>query len=143
MNDWKKNLTAIAKRYIEAENACRANPCGYQSCLPKDAPEWWEYAVLSATWQEAESDLWRVTDVEYDDKDPLRAAAWEWRYAKVMARQCTWHILKDGDTKWARNTMWKLHNADAHLMEILGLSDLYKSPCQYLEEAFPGLKKPS
>jgi len=139
MNNLRETLIEIAKRYIETEKACCAHPLAYSSCPPQ-GHDWEEYRVLSAEWQEAESDLWRATDVEYDDKDALRAACWEWRYAKVMARQCTWHILKDGDTKWARNTMWKLHNAEAHLMELLGLSDLYKSPCQRIEEAFPRLK---
>ena len=141
MNDWKERLTAIAKRCIETEKACRANPCGWQSCGPGDTPEWKEYAVLSAAWQEAERDLWQVTDIEYDDKDPLRAAAWEWRYWKVMARKCCWSQLTTGNTYWAKETMRELHRAETHLMDLCGLSDLYKSPCQYLEEAFPNLKK--
>lgn len=143
MNNWKERLTAIAKQCIEAEKKCRANPCGWQSCAPGDTPEWKEYAVLSAAWQEAERDLWAITDIEYDDKDPLRAAAWEWRFRKVMARKCTWHLLHDGNSKWAGEAMHQLQEAESNLMSLLGLSDLYKSPCQYIEEAFPGLKKVS
>jgi hypothetical protein len=141
MNKWKEELTAIAKRCIEAEKKCRANPCGWQSCGPRDTPEWKEYAILSATWQDAESDLWRATDVEYDDKDPLRAACWEWRYAKVMARKCTWYLLKDGNSKWAGETMQKLHMTEMNLMGLLGLLAEYKAPCHYIEEQFPRLKK--
>jgi|ERR1035441_5173606 hypothetical protein len=141
MNKWKEKLTAIAKRCIEAENKCRANPCGWQSCGPSDTPEGREYVALCETWKEAESDLWQVTDVEYDDEDLLRAAVWEWRYWKVMSRKCTWHILKDGNSEWAGDTMRQLQKAESHFMELLGLSDLYKSPIQYIKEAFPKLKK--
>lgn len=141
MSEWKEELTAIAKRYIETEKACRANPCGWQSCPPRDTPVWKEYAILRAAWQEAEKDLWQVTDIEYDDKDLLRATCWEWRYWKVMARKCSWYQLNRGNTDEAAYTMQKLHNAEAKLMELCGVKDFYKFPCQYLEEAFPGLKK--
>lgn len=143
MDKWKEKLTTIAKRWIEAEKKCRANPCGWQSCAPRDTPEWKEYAVLSAEWQEAEKDLWQVTDVEYDDKDPLREACWEWRYRKVMARKCCWFQLNcpyEG-SRMAGELMRNLHNAEVHLMELLGLSDIYKCPCQYIEEQFPNLKR--
>ena len=140
MNDWKERLTVIARRCIETEKVCRAHPLAYSSC-PHQGHDWEEYQVLSAEWQEAESDLWRATDVEYDDKDPLRAACWEWRYCKVMARKCTWYLLKDGNSKWAGETMQKLHMAEMNLMGLLGVLNEYKAPTHYIEEQFPRLKK--
>lgn len=129
MNAFKERLTAIAKRYIEAERACRANPCGYQSCPPRDTPEWIDYAILSAAWREAESELWQATDIEYDE-DPLRAACWQWRYCKVMARKCCYIQLKfpkDG-SRMAAELMQNLHMAEMNLMGLLGLLDAYKAP---------------
>ena len=142
MKDWKEELTAIAKRWIEAEKKCRANPCGWQSCSPRDTPEWKEYAILSAAWKETESELWQATDVEYNDKDPLCAACWQWRYSKVMARKCT-HLLLTRPivgSKMAGELMQNLHMAETNLMGLLGVLNEYKSPNQYIEEAFPKLK---
>src|ERR1035437_5545722 len=124
MNNWKEELTAIAKRYIESEKACRAHPLAYSSCPPL-GHDGQEYLVLSSEWQVAADDLWRVTDVEYDDKDPLRAACWEWRYWKVMARKCCWYQLNKGNTDEAAYTMQKLHSAEAKLMELCGVKDFY------------------
>ena len=139
----KEGLIEISLRWIAAEKACRANPCNWQSCPPRDTPEWKDYAILSARWQEAESELWMATDVEYDDKDPLRVAAWEWRYRKVMARKCTWYLLKDGNSKWAGEAMQNLHMAEANLMGLLGLLNEYTAPSHYIKEQFPRLKKVS
>src|ERR1035437_1084363 len=88
MNDWKEELTAIAKRCIETEKACRSHPVAYRAFIDTRSEQGQEYQKLSEAWQEAERDLWEITDVEYDDKDPLRAACWEWRFCKVMARKC-------------------------------------------------------
>lgn len=140
MNNLKETLIETAKRYIETEKACRAHSLAYSSCPPQ-GHDWHEYLILSTEWQEAVRDLWQVTDVEYDDKDPLRAACWEWRYWKVMARKCCWYQLSKGNTDEASYTMQKLHMAEMNLMGLLGLLAEYKSPCQHLEEAFPGLKK--
>jgi hypothetical protein len=129
MNDLRNRLTEIVKRWIAAEKACRANSCGYQSCPPRDTPEWREYAILSATWQEAESDLWRATDIEYDD-DPLRAACWQWRYCKVMARKCCHLQLKypNEGSRMAAELMQNLHMAEMNLVGLLGLLNEYKAP---------------
>ena len=139
MKDWKEALTAAAKWCIETEKKCRANPCGWQSCGPRDTPEWKEYAILSEAWQQAEADLWRVTDIEFSD-DPLRAAVWEWRYWKVMSRKCTWYMKTAGNSKRASETMQALRLAETHMMKLCGLEEFYKSPNQYIEEAFPKLK---
>ena len=90
----------------------------------------------------AEMELWNLTDIEYDE-EPLYAACWQWRYCKVMARKCCWLQLKHPveGSRMAGELMQNLHMAESNLMGLLGLMDEYKSPCQYLEEAFPGLKK--
>jgi hypothetical protein len=41
----------------------------------------------------------------------------------------------------AKNLMRSLHEAEVHLFDVLGLSAEYKSPNQYIEEAFPKLKR--
>jgi hypothetical protein len=140
---WKAELTAIAKRWIATEKKCRAHPLAYSSCIHPETERGKEYLRLSEEHQKAESELWMETDVEYNDKDPLRAACWEWRYWKVMARKCCHYQLTTGKTDWAGQTMHSLHMAEVNFMGLLGLLDEYKSPCQFLEEAFPGLKKGS
>ena len=144
MNDWKEKLTVIARRCIETEKVCRAHPLAYSSC-PHQGHDWAEYQVLSAEWQEAESDLWRATDVEYDDTDALRAACWQWRYCKVMARKCTYLLLKHGakGSQLAGELMQNLHMAEMNLMGLLGLMGEYKAPTKFIEEQFPRLKKVS
>ena len=134
------NIIRCAKAYIEADHAVRSNPCGWKSCHgSKEDPIWAEYYRLSDIYHKAYSDLWIATDCEYGSE--MTNAAWEWRYWSVMARKCCWYQLQSGNTEKASQTMQALHNAEVHLMEVCGLSDLYNPPQHYLEEAFPNLKK--
>ena len=124
-NEWKKRLTAAVKKYIETDRACRANPCGYQSCGPRDTPEWKEYARLSEEYRKAKTAMWEITDVEYDVEEPY-AAAWEWRYWHVMSRKCCFSQLTTGNTVWAGETMTNLETAERNLACVCGLKDLYE-----------------
>ncbi len=140
MSDWKEKLIQCAKAYIDANDALRNNPLSWKSCIPPSCtPEGKKYSILAEAYKNASSALWMITDVEYTDKDPLRAAAWEWRYWKVMARKCCWSQFTTGQTNWAAETMRKLHEAESKLMTECGL-DNYKSPCYYIERQFPDLK---
>ena len=123
MNAFKERLTAVAKRYIEADKALRGNPLSWSSRGPDySTPEGQEYRKLSLAHRAAVAEMWMITDMEYDDPDqnPLAAACWEWRYWGVMARKCC-HSQRDGSTAWAVSTMRKLQEAETHLMELLGL----------------------
>ena len=139
---WQTLLIACLKRCIETEKACRANPCGWMACGRQDPPQWREYEVLRKEWEDAEAELWKLTDVEYDGDDPFRSACWHWRYAKVMARTCTWlmRTTKDGSIT-ASQRMQELQREENRLVEVCGLTDIYKTPNQHIEEAFPNLKK--
>ena len=59
-----------------------------------------------------------------------------------MARKCCYIQLKQPvfGSKAAGQLMANLHKAETHLFDVLGLSDEYKSPCEYIEEQFPKLK---
>lgn len=139
---WKAQIVYCAKAYIEANHAVRSNPCGLRSCHgPETDPIWAEYYALSASYEEASSKLWMATDVEYSENDPIANAAWNWRYWKVMARKCTTYLKSVSTMHLASKTMRNLHDAEAKLMEACGLMEFYKSPCEYLEEHFPNLKK--
>ena len=141
INNWQNELMACLKRCIETEKACRANPCGWMSCGRQDTPQWRKYEVLRKAWKDVEAELWKLTDVEYDDQDPFRKAAWNWRYQKVMARKCCWYQKSVSTQTMASQLMRELDVAERELVEVCGLTDIYKSPNQYIEEAFPNLKK--
>lgn len=138
---WKAEIVRCAKAYIEANHAIRSNPCGWMSCRgPETDPVWAEYYRLSDSYNKAYSELWMATDVEYGD-DPIANASWEWRYWSVMARKCCYYQKSIATDHMASKTMASLHAAELKLMEVCGLSDLYKSPRHYIEETFPNLKK--
>jgi len=138
---WRqREIIAAAKNYIEANHAVRSNPCGWKSMRgPGNDPVWAEYYKLQNAYQYAYSRLWMTTDVEYGN-DPIVDTAWEWRYWKVLARKCCHYQLTTGTTKQAAEIMRNLGKAEADFFEACGLSEIYKSPCQYIEEAFPKLK---
>lgn len=141
---WKQELTDAARECIRCEKICRANPISWSARGPDPrTEEGQKYLFESDAWQKAESKLWMLTDVEYDDKDALRAACWQWRYCKVMARKCCFIQLKfpKEGSRTAGDLMSNLHHAEATLMKLLGLENEYKSPCQYIEEQFPNLRK--
>jgi len=133
------DIIECAKRYIETNHAARSNPCGWLSCPPRDTPQWKEYEILRENYNKAYSDLWMATDVEYGSNE-LTNAAWEWRYWSVMARKCCFYQESMLTSRLAGKTMNQLHKAEAELMEICGLSELYNSPCSYIEKQFPNLK---
>jgi hypothetical protein len=138
---WKADIIRCAKAYIEANHAVRSNPCGWMSCHgPATDPVWAEYFRLSDLYRKAASNLWMATDVEYGD-DPIANASWNWRYWKVMARKCCYYQKFIWTDHMASKTMRSLHDAESKLMEVCELSELYKSPCHYIEEAFPNLKQ--
>ena len=128
--EWQAKLMAAAKRYLEADAVIRANPISLSACGPDlTTKEGWLYECQRNEFQSAESKLWMLTDCEYDDKDPLRAACWEWRYCKVMARKCCHYQLTTGKTDWAAETMRKLSEAETNLMTLLGLYPKLKKLC--------------
>ncbi len=134
------HIIVAAKNYIEATHALRSNPLGYRSCHgPKTDPAWAEYYRLQDVYRKVYGELLVATDVEYGD-NPIANTAWEWRYWKVLARKCCYHQLSTGSTKVAGQTMASLHKAEAAFMDACGLTELYTTPCQYLEKAFPNLK---
>lgn len=123
MNDYVlKCLTKAVKDYTEAEHTLRSNPLSWSSRGPDyTTPEGQKYREENKAYRAALAELWMITDVEYDDKDPVAAACWEWRYWSVMARKCCWSQLTTGKTDWAAETMQKLDEAGRHLLEVLGL----------------------
>jgi hypothetical protein len=133
-------IVRATKAWIEANHNIRSNPCGWKSCHGhKEDPIWAEYYRLRDIYEKAYSKLWMATDVTYGE-DELTHVAWEWRYWKVMAQKCCHYqksILTDG---MAAKTMSSLHNAEENLMVACGLSEFYKSPCDYIEATFPKLK---
>ncbi len=139
---WFDKLKEAAREVIRTEKICRANPLSWSSRGPDpNTEEGRKYLTESDASHKAMAEFWMLTDCEYNTEEPY-AACWEWRYAKVMARKCCWYQLKQpilGSRK-AGNLMSILHRAEAHLYDVLGLSEEYKSPCQYIEEAFPKLK---
>lgn len=135
----KAHVTEVLRAYILANDAVRKNPCGWMSCPPRDTPQWRDYAVLSEAYQKAYSELWMATDIEYD-RSPFRDAVWNWRYWKVMARKCCWY-QRFGSTFYAGRTMDKLQQAETKLVEVCGLSNIYRTACSYIEEQFPNLTK--
>jgi hypothetical protein len=140
MNDQQKTeLIDCFRKYIAAEKALRANGCGWKSWRVP-GPEWDEYVILTEKWKKAYSDLWMITEIEYSEKCELSRLCWNWRYYKVMSRKCTWLQLVFQDSIGAGKFMKDLHEAELQLATACGLADEYKSPCQYLEEAFPGLR---
>lgn len=132
-------ITEAFRVYILANNAFRKSPCGWKSVRgPEDSPEWKEYAVLSEAFQKASSDLWMVTDVEYEE-DGFRDRVWNWRFWKVMARKCCWY-QRFGTKFKAGWTMGQLAKAELRFVEACGLLSIYKSSRDHIEEAFPNLK---
>ena len=143
MNDYRKEqLIAAGREVIRTEKILRANPHSWAACHPDpDTPEGKAYKEQSDAYRKAESEFWMLTDCEFDDQDPLRSACWYWRYGKVMARTCTWHMQKYWTTNHASFLMGELQAAETKLMKELGLLDEYKSPNEYIVERFPNLKK--
>lgn len=123
MNEYAlKSLTEAVKRYTEIEHILRTNPQSWSSCAVNEfTAEGQEYLKQSADYRAALAELWMATDCEYDSKDPVAAACWEWRYWSVMARKCCWSQLTTGKTDWAAETMQKLDEAGRRLLEVLGL----------------------
>lgn len=139
---WFDKLKEAAREVIRTEKAMRGNKWSWAACHPpQDTPEGLEYKRVSDEHRAAMAEFWMLTDCEYDTEEPY-AACWEWRYSKVMARKCCHLQSKNGlfGSTAAKELMKKLHKAEVHLYEVLGLSEEYKSPCQYIEEAFPNLK---
>jgi hypothetical protein len=140
---WLDKLKKAGAEVIRTEAICRANPISWSACGPvPGTPEGDKYIAEAAAHRAAEAEFWMLTDCEYDDDDPYKAC-WEWRYWKVQARKCCWYQLKQpllGSRK-AGGVMRKLQEVEEHLFAVLGLADEYKSPCEYIEEAFPNLKK--
>jgi hypothetical protein len=134
-------IILAAKAYIDANHAVHMNPCGWKSCHgPKEDPVWAEYYRLSDAYNKAYADLWMATEVEYGE-EPLACAAWNWRFRKVLARKCCHYMKQDGHSKRAAAAMRELQEAETELMEACGLSEYYKAPQHYIEQAFPSLKK--
>jgi len=132
-------VTECLRAYILANDAARKHPLAYSSVHRPDTLAGQQYAKLSEASQVAYAALWMATDFEYDDS-PFRSAVWTWRYWKVMARKCCWYQL-GGKCHWRAGwTMRKLHEAEVKMVEACGLQGIYRSPCSYLEEAFPNLK---
>lgn len=128
------------KAVILAERPLRANKFSYAACRPDPStPEGKEYHDLTEAYALAYSHLWRVTDFEYD-QNGFSDIIWTWRYWKVEARKCCWYQKKLLTTWRAGWTMRKLHEAEWNFVQVCGLQNIYKSSCQYLEEAFPNLK---
>ena len=138
--DDQKIIDAL-RAYIFANDAMRKNKQSWLSSPPpgRETAEGAEYHRVRDAYRKAKSDLWEVTDFEYGD-DPMRKAVWTWRYWNIMARKCCWH-QRFGSTRRAGWTMRKLQEAEDKMVEVCGLTDIYRSPCSYIEEAFPGLKK--
>lgn len=139
---WKANIIRCFKEYIDAEKDYRSNPISWSSAIMphSGSPHWARYSQQSNRYKKATADLWMATDVEYD-VDGFRDSVWEWRYWSVMSRKCCWYQQFPEKDHLAAETMKKLHNAELNLAAVCGLSDEYKSPCEYIEEAFPNLKK--
>ena len=132
-------VTECLRAYILANDAARKHPHAYRSFHNPHTPEGAEYERLSQASQKAASDLWMATDFEYDDS-AFRSAVWTWRYWKVMARKCCWYQL-GGKCHWRAGwTMGKLQEAETKMVEVCGLTGIYRTACSYLEEAFPNLK---
>ncbi len=139
-NPYKEELTKCLRAYILADKALRNNDWSWKSFHPDPkTPEGIEYYRLQDEYQKASSDLWMITDCEYNE-DGFYDIIWNWRYWKVMARKCCWS-QKGGSTKWAGETMSKMSAAYEKLVEVCGLLDIYKSSCEYIQERFPNLKK--
>lgn len=142
MNDQKQIISCL-KDYILAEKELRENPISLSSSGEglSNSPKSIEYRHLCWTYAQTSMALWIHTDIEYQE-DGFREFVWNWRYWKVMARKCCWS-QRFGDTEWAKATMQTLQNAELELVKVCGLIDIYKTSCEYLEEAFPGLKMKS
>jgi hypothetical protein len=139
-NHYKVEIILALKRQIEAERACRANPCGWRSCHgPKSDPVWAEYYKLRDELTDADKELWHVTEMEYGGC-PIINACWEWRYWSVMSRKCCWYQTNPLTDYKAADTMRALAKAELDMVKACGLEEIYKSPNEYLEEAFPNLK---
>jgi len=132
-------VTTCLRAYILANDAVRKHPMAYSSFHRLDTLAGQQYEQLSQAYHKAAADLWMATDFEYDDS-PFRSAVWTWRYWKVMARKCCWYQL-GGKCHWRAGwTMRKLQEAETKLVEVCGLTGIYRTACSYLEEAFPNLK---
>ena len=138
--NYKVGIILALKRYIEAEKACRKNPCGWRSLHgPKEDPIWAEYYKLQDELVAAEKELWYETEMEYGNC-PIINACWDWRYWRVMSRKCCWYQKNPLTDYKAAETMRELDHAEYNMVRECGLLDIYKSSSEYIEEAFPKLK---
>jgi hypothetical protein len=149
------NVTEALRAYLVIDKAIRSHPQGYKSSPPPDNEEGRSYLRLQKRFVLAHSLLWEATDFEYEE-DGFRDKCWNWRYWKVMARKCTFYLdggplilealsrdqcvrLFHADP--AAATMRRLHEAELEMVKACGLESLYRSPCSYLQDQFPNLKR--
>lgn len=133
----RKQLSDLFRACIEFEDARRKHPQAYKSS-PPHGQDGDGYKILCRAARNADAEFWSATDFEYSE-DGLRDVIWNWRYWKVIVRKCCWS-QRNGSTKWAGNAMASLQEAETKMVEVLGLSDIYRTGHSYLEEAFPNLK---
>lgn len=136
---WEADIIRAAKEYVEAYHLYRMNPlglCAYHG--PKEDPKWAAYYQLQDAYYKAYGELLSATDVEYGNSE-IANTAWEWKYWKVMARKCTFHIGQ-GESYKAKEIMDEVIRAEENFMKACGLEELYNSPLHYLEHHLPNLK---
>lgn len=139
-NQTQLEIIAALKEYLEADNDLRRNPISWRSSLPHSSdPHWSSYTREKDRYQAAVSNLWLLTDVEYDN-DGFRNVVWNWRYWSVMARKCCWYQKDPLTYHKAGETMHELQQAETKFAEVCGLMNQYKPASFYIEEQFPNLK---
>lgn len=137
---WKIDIIIALKRYILANTAFRNNPISWRSVMPHSSdPCYKTYSSQKKEYEEAYSNLWRLTDMEYTE-DGFRNLFWEWRYWKVMARKCCWYQTSIITDYKAGKTMAALQKAEYDFVKACGLETEYVSACEHIEKQFPNLK---
>jgi len=136
---WKAEIIRRFKIYVETQDALRNNPMSFSSVHHPKNPKYPEFKKQSEEAQQAYSNLWMATDMEYAE-DGFRNFMWEWRYWKVMARKCCWYQKSIFTDYMASKTMLNLQRAETNFAKVCGLSENYKPSSYYIEKAFPNLK---
>jgi hypothetical protein len=132
--DFKQQVTAVLKHYIETKKALRSHPHSLAAFKSKDP----NYAKLEEDYRQATRDIWEITDVEYNE-DGFRDLLWQWRFSNVLARKCTWWMKTGNHTGVAAALMEDVDNYEKALVAACGLENIYESADESIRKHFPNL----
>lgn len=130
----KREIGAVLKRYLLSKNAFSNHPDSLKAFHSNNS----DYDRLKEEYRSATADLWEITDREYRE-DGLHDKMWNWRYAKVMARKCTFLLRGIRGTTRAAKLMRKLDVAEKEFVQAFDLENIYENANERLKRAFPNL----